>query len=489
MSHFPTDEYKAIVNELRKLPSETEWVEFKSNRAVGDSIGEYISALSNSATLCHQNVAYMIWGIDDKTHEIIGTTFQPKAAKHGNENLENWISHLLSPAVNFYFIELVIDGKRIVLLEIDPASNRPVSFINQEFIRVGSYKKPLKDHPEKERELWKIFENTPFESRAVMTNCSDENVLTLLDYPAFFELLKMPLPDGRANILYYLEQDRLISKNIAGTWDILALGAILFAKKLSNFERVKRKAVRIIQYEGKGKIKTLREEMFDMGYAASFELLTKYIMTLLPANEVIEQSFRKSVPMFPDLAIRELLANALIHQDFFSSGTGPMIELFEDRIEISNPGVPLVSIARFLDSPPRSRNESIASLMRRFGICEERGSGIDKVVFVTEFYQLPAPLFEQVEDSATRVTLFAHKNFKDMDKADKLRACYLHACLQYVKKEPMTNSTVRARFGIGDKNSAMVSRILKDAVSAKLIRVQDDQVGSKAKKYLPAWVD
>ncbi len=110
-----------------------------------------------------------------------------------------------------------------------------------------------------------------------------------------------------------------------------------------------------------------------------------------------------------------------------------MIELFDGRMEITNPGKPLMETARFLDTPPRSRNEGIASFLRRVGICEELGSGVDKVVTQTEFYQLPAPLFEALEEH-TRTTLFSHKELKEMDKADRVRAVYLHSCLKYVNK-------------------------------------------------------
>ena len=96
---------------------------------------------------------------------------------------------------------------------------------------------------------------------------------------------------------------------------------------------------------------------------------------------------------FPEIAIREPVANALIHQDFLATGVIPMVEIFPGRIEITNPGHPLVDTQRFLDSPPRSRNEVLASLMRRFRICEEPGSGIDRVVAEIERYHLPAPLF------------------------------------------------------------------------------------------------
>jgi predicted HTH transcriptional regulator len=128
-----------------------------------------------------------------------------------------------------------------------------------------------------------------------------------------------------------------------------------------------------------------------------------------------------------------LVANAIIHQDFSITGSGPMVEIFDDRMEITNPGIPLVDPSRLLDSPPRSRNESLASLMRRIGVCEERGSGVDKVVFQTELYQLPAPAFE-ITGNSTRATLFAPRPLTKMDSTDRIRAVYLHACLRYVQR-------------------------------------------------------
>jgi predicted HTH transcriptional regulator len=195
---------------------------------------------------------------------------------------------------------------------------------------------------------------------------------------------------------------------------------------------------------------------------------------------------RKTVPMFPELAVRELVANALIHQDFSMTGAGPMVEIFDDRIEITNPGAPLVDIRRFVDTPPTSRNDALASLMRRFRICEERGSGIDKVVFQIELFQLPAPLFE-VPDGFTRAVLFAHKPLSEMDKADRVRACYLHACLRYVTHKPMTNTSLRERFGIEQKNSATASRLIKEATEAGAIRPYEEATSKRLMKYVPFW--
>jgi len=106
------------------------------------------------------------------------------------------------------------------------------------------------------------------------------------------------------------------------------------------------------------------------------------------------KALRKDIPMYPELAVREVVANAIIHQNFFLQGTSPMIEIFDDRMEVTNPGTPLIETKRFIDSPPISRNEKLASFMRRIGVCEERGSGFDKIVYQTEYYQLPAPEIE-----------------------------------------------------------------------------------------------
>ena len=211
-----------------------------------------------------------------------------------------------------------------------------------------------------------------------------------------------------------------------------------------------------------------------------------YIDGILPTNEVVERALRRTVPMFPELAIREIVANALIHQDFFVTGAGPMIEIFDDRIEVTNPGEPLVDTQRFLDTPPKSRNETLASLMRRVRICEERGSGIDKVVSQVEFYQLPAPIFEVPPDS-TRVILFSHKPMTDMDSAERVRACYLHACLKYVMRDFLTNASLRERFGIKESNKAVASRRIREAVDAGVIKPFDEHAPRRLMKYVPFW--
>lgn len=478
--------WASLVHELRALPTETGWLEFKHNNADPQEIGEYISALANTVALEGKAHAYLLWGVDDTTHELLGTNFDPVRKRIGNEELESWLLRQLAPKIGFHFVRLELDGVPLVLLEIDGAYRHPVQFGGAEYIRVGSYKKRLKDFQEKERELWRVLDATPFERLPAAEKMSADEVLKLLDYPSYFDLIDRPLPDGRAAILEALAADRLIEPVGGGYWNVLNLGAILLAKQLADFGRLQRKAVRVMVYKGKGRVDTLREQTGTKGYAAGFEGLIGFINGLLPVNEVIGQALRKAVPVYPELAIRELVANALIHQDLSITGSGPMVEIFDDRMEITNPGLPLVDTSRMLDSPPRSRNEALASLMRRMGICEERGSGVDKVVFQTEFYQLPAPAFEVVGDS-TRSTLFAPRSLTKMDLADRVRAVYLHACLRYVQREFMTNSSLRERFGIDPKNSATATRLMKEALSAGVVRLHDPDAPPKLRRYVPHW--
>lgn len=480
-------ELQKLVQELIKLPSETEWLEFKHNRVESSQIGKNLSALSNSAAHLDKAQAYIIWGIDDKTHEILGTSFQPRQVKVGNEEFENWLLRLLDPRLDLRIHEVEIDDKHVVLFEIPPAPNQPVRFKNTDYIRVGSYTKKLHDYPEKERALWQQFDQLPFERGAAKQNASSDDVLKLIDYTKCFEMLGQPLPDNRQAILERLTSEQVIVANTSDSYDITNVGAILFAHNLADFDRLARKSLRVIIYKGNNRVETIKEQTGGKGYAVGFEGAIRYINDQLPQNEEIDQAFRKEVRMYPEIAIRELVANALIHQNFSITGSGPMVEIFDDRMEISNPGTPLIDTLRFIDEPPRSRNEILAALMRRLNICEERGSGIDKVIFHIEVFQLPAPDF-RVAGSSTVAVLFGPRTFAQMNRDERIRACYWHACLRYVSGKTMSNSSLRKRLGIDDKNYPMASRIFGDTIKSKLIKPHGEGIGSKkGSSYVPFW--
>lgn len=445
-----------------------------------------MSALSNAACLHSKEAAYLVWGIENGTHNIIGTTFKPKNKKMGNEDLEAWLARTLSPRINFTIHEIDIEKKRVILFQIQPCQHTPVRWKGTAYIRVGSYKKKLNDYPEKERLLWLKFPSQCFEKSVALSNVSADDVLSAIDYPGYFDLVGQTLPASIEGILDRLEKENIIHQS-GNCFDISNLGAILFAKRLSDFPVLARKAVRVIIYKGNNRIDTVKEYSADRGYAVGFEVLIAYINDQLPRNEQLGQALRREKRMFPEVAIRELVANAIIHQDFSFTGDSPLIEIFSDRIEITNSGLPLIDTLRFIDEPPQSRNEELAAFMRRLNICEERGSGIDKVVFEIELFQLPAPDFVTTEKH-TKTMLFAYKTLSQMDNKDKTRACYQHACLQWVSNQQMTNSSLRHRFSIEDKNYAMASRIIADTIKAKLVKPYDpENTSKKHARYVPFW--
>jgi ATP-dependent DNA helicase RecG len=234
-----------------------------------------------------------------------------------------------------------------------------------------------------------------------------------------------------------------------------------------------------------------------------FEGLVDFVHSAAPQNRSIEQVVREEVKMFPKQALRELIGSALVHQDFLESGTSVMIEMYADRVEVTNPGVPPISVERFIDEyrsrnvrlisverfidEYRSRNERLADLMRRLGICEEKGSGVDKVVKATEVFQLPAPDF-RVGELCTTTVLFAHQDFGVMSKPDRIRACYRHCCLMYVSNQRMSNQSLRERFGLPESKAATVSLVISAAKDAGLIKADESETTStRYARYLPFW--
>ena len=93
----------------------------------------------------------------------------------------------------------------------------------------------------------------------------------------------------------------------------------------------------------------------------------------------------------------------------------------------------------------------------------------------------------EVPESFTRVMLFAHRPLSQMDKADRIRACYLHACLKWVMRDFLTNGSLRERFGVEKRNKAIVSRYIREAVDAGTIRPFDEDAARKLMKYVPYW--
>ena len=374
------------------------------------------------------------------------------------------------------------DG-RVVVLHI-PARPRGTAYHldGQYLMRSGQQLVPMS-----EDRLRTVFaEGQPdWGEETAVDGLAGQDVVELLDVQTYFELLQLPFPSDRSGVLDRLRQERLVDE-MDGQYSIRRLGALLLARRLTDFPTVARKAPRVVVYSDRSKLDTKIDQNGTKGYAVGFQGLVQFTMGQLPQNEVIKDALRKGVKLLPEVVLRELIANALIHQDLRMGGASVMIEVYSDRVEITNPGEPIVPVERFIDGY-QSRNERFADLMRRFGICEEKSSGIDRVVSAAEALQLPAPYF-RVAHRRTAVTIFGPRPFEDMDRDDRVRACYQHCVLRLVMNEIMTNQSLRGRFRLPAGKSATVSQVIAATIEAGLIK-SDERVGRSRKlaRYLPIW--
>ena len=281
-----------VMDELLSQPHESEWLEFKQNYAKPEDIGEYISALSNGAILNDKPYGYLVWGIEDQTHKVVGTKFNPGHEKINAQSLEMWLVQQLNPRPEFRFAEFIYHGERVVMLRIRTVTHMPVRWNNFAYIRLGSHKTRLDAYPEKEKQLWLMCGRQSYEEQIVTDRLTIDQVLERLDYPAYFDLLTQPLPE-RAGIVDRLVKEKLVKECSGGGYEITALGGLLFAKTLESFSTLQRKAIRVIIYKGVNKVETIKERSIEKGYAAGFGALLQYINDQLPTNELIEQAFRK----------------------------------------------------------------------------------------------------------------------------------------------------------------------------------------------------
>ncbi len=270
-----------------------------------------------------------------------------------------------------------------------------------------------------------------------------------------------------------------------GGVDITNLGAILFARDIRRFPSIAGKSVRVIKYAGHDKRAAEREQERAKGYAVGFSGLLTFIRRHLPKRESYPNGVRRQVPLYSEIAIREVVANALIHQDFLITGAGPVVEIYEDRIEVSNPGNSLIEVDRIIDER-RSRNEKLASSMRELNLCEERGGGIDKAIIDIEEKHLPALEFIASQHSM-RVVIFGPKRFNDLSKAEKSWSCFCHCVVRWIRHDYMSNSSLRERFNLKDEEYQVVSGVIGDTRRAgKIVQAEANQ-SNKYAKYGPWW--
>ena len=473
---------EVLEGSLTPLPHELNELDWKQSLSPKkERLVEHLSAFAN-----YPNGGYLVFGIDDRTGTVAGIRQDVVGTIVGQ--LANLGRDALEPPLALDHAVIEYREKPLLVVFIREQRVKPVHLrgksIEHCFIRSGG---TTRKASRQEVGALLLNSHTPrWEELRASKLLTAEEVVKKLDIDAIHRLLNRPLPDSQEELMRWLGDEKFVDPDSG--YYITNFGAIAAARKLSDFDGLERKRVRVIRYKGLNKVQTIDETVGQKGYAVGFEGLIRHLTSILPHSEVIEKALRTEVAVYPEIALRELIANALVHQDFGIPGTGPMIEIFDNRIVFTNPGVlpPSKNLDRLIGTTPESRNEILASAFRRYRICEERGTGFQKVVTSIELFGLPPVGFEQGENYF-RVILYSPRKFSQMSSAERIEACYQHAVLKYLSSGAMTNTTLRERLKMHEKQRTQVSNLIADAVTAGRIKRKDPTVGSKFAEYLPYW--
>lgn len=463
------------------FPKEENRIDWKEGLSPNNKrLAEHISAFANV-----QGGGYLVFGIKSSGKNMVN--IRKTAYKKIISKMSNICRAGVEPAVQIDHKLTEFRGKNALFIRVNESVEKPVHLqgksIEESFIRSGGETRKMT-----RQEIRGAIVNSGsirVELLPALSQTAEKDLPNFLNVDDYTGLLKR---QGLAieSSVKLLKKNALIKSIDGGLYDITNLGMLICAKDFSLFGRGPL-SVRVIKYADKTKLSAVNDKFFNGGYATSFEDIIKHVLGLLPQSEVIKEATRITTAIYPDETIRELLANALIHQDLNRIAGNVFIELFVDRMEITNPGklLPSVKIDQLINAHPQSRNEILAKQMRMLGLCEERGSGIDRAVFAVEFYGLPPLDFKEGSDSFKAI-IFAPKEYKEMSLDEKVRACYQHCSLTHVGNQKMTNETLRKRLRISAPVTA--SRIIREAVDRGLVRVGDPK--NKAKRYthyVPYW--
>lgn len=460
--------------------NELDWkVDLSGNK---ERLAEHLIAFANNP-----NGGCLVFGVADSGAELVGVN--QAQVEEIITRLANLGRDALEPPLALDHAVVEFDNTPLLFVYVREQANKPVhrrgKSIEEAWIRSGG---TTRKASRTEIGSLMLHSQAPrWEELRASNLLSSDEVIARLDLATISKLLQCPLPEDKNELMRWLADQNIVVPDGNGYY-ITNFGGTAAARELEHFDTLSRKRIRVIRYRGTNKVDTIDELLGHKGYAVGFEGLIRHLKGILPHSEVIQQSLREQVSVYPEIALRELIANALIHQDFSISGAGPTIEIFEDRITFTNPGslLPSKRLDRLIGTTPESRNEFLASRFRLYRICEERGTGFQKVVSAVELFGMPPVLFSP-QENAFQVTLYAPRKFADMSQAERIEACYQHAVLQYYSSQPLTNTTLRTRFKVSERQRNQITNLIADAVEAGRIKRKDSSSGNKFAEYLPYW--
>lgn len=478
-----TDENaKRLLMALLSYRDENEWLEFKANNTSPEVMGERLSALSNMAALLNRSFGYLVYGVDEGRN-IVGTTLRIKGETVGNQTMKIWLENLIEPRLSTAFIDVTVDDKRVVIARIPAAKSRPTCFKGVAYCRVGSTTPKLSSRPDIEEELLKLLHYQSEEERIVAQDCSEDDVFAKLDLSAYYAILRQIMPQKSEMVRKFVEEGFLRLED-HGDYSITLLGALCFARDFDDFPSLSKRAIRFVSYDGVDRLHGNDEIVFKKGYAIIFNDVISSIIHHY-RTERFAQAIRVNVDPYSEIALREAVANMMIHGDLSAMGSGPLIEAFSNRIEFSNPGSLRFDPDRILDVSPDARNHDLADFMHCIGIGDERGSGYDKMLLEAERLGAPSPLVE-TNSAGVRVVLLPPTSYEEESVLDICRDIYFHCCLRYLNRTPMTNASVRARYGLGNEKTVEISKLIKSLVNQHRIKPIPNS-SRKKMEYIPIW--
>lgn len=474
-----------LESSLNPVPHELNELDWKEDLSPNKiKLSKHLSAFAN-----YPGGGFLVFGVKND-----GTSFTEITRKNA-ETITSMIANIakdrLSPNISIDHSIVDYHDTPLLFVYIEESKVKPVYLksgtLEDTFIRNGAVTQQASRHDIGGLMLYSKRPNFE-ELHASSAIYTPSEIINLLDYRTIFQLLNRPIPSNIDDIIQWMINEKMVEASRSSLY-ITNFGALSAAYDLNQFENVSRKSIRLIKYKGKNKLETEKEFPNFKGYAVGFAGLIDFVTALLPSNEIIQKALRTEAPVYPKIAIRELIANALIHQDFLIRGSGPMVEIFDDRIEISNPGklLPSQTIDRLIGTRALSRNEILASAFRRYNICEERGSGFEKAVASIELYGLPPLKFEEIGNTF-KVTIYSPKTFAELSPMERVEAAYQHSILKYFSSGSMTNSSLRERFKMPEKQRSQISLVIKDALAKNKIKPKDPQnISPKFAEYIPFW--
>lgn len=406
---FDEIKIKSTLNKLRQLPTETEWVEFKPTSGIDfDKFGRYFSALSNEARLHHQDCGWIVFGVDDKTHEIAGTNY--KDTPESLDKLKLEITQDTTNGIGFIAVhEIFESGKRILMFAVPPAPyGMPIAWKNKFYGRDGSSLGDLKqDEIDRIRDLRK-----PDWSAGVCDNATldhlDKTAISLArqKYLEKFpeeKRIELAKEIGNWSDETFLKKTGVLNPDgkITRT-TILLLGKPESAYYLSPADA----QISWVLFDDAGNKKDYAH--FAPPYLVNIDRLFFKIRNLnyryMPRNTL----FPTEIQQYDSWVLREALNNAIAHQDYDLGGRITAKE-YSDHIVCTNLGGFIADdVEAFAEGnhvPERYRNPWLCSAMFNLNMIDKVGSGISHMIEKQRRRFFPLPEWE-VESGKVSVTVY-----------------------------------------------------------------------------------